>query len=215
MKPIVIFQQVKPSGPRVEALLGDGPAIASANGGWTTTARPKRKSMTTWAGYDPYTMSILIVLDGWVKNSHVEDGIEQLRRMMRVPTRATGAPPVIRVIGPVPMSSLRWVIQGITPAEEIRRETDGARLRAFMTVELLEYVPAEVLTVDTPSPAKAAQERNPEKGSTRTYVVKKGDTLWEIAQEFLGAGTRWPEIATMNDIRDPRRLSVGARLRIP
>lgn len=33
-----------------------------------------------------------------------------------------------------------------------------------------------------------------------TYTVKKGDCLWTISQEKLGTGSRWTEIATLNNI---------------
>lgn len=44
------------------------------------------------------------------------------------------------------------------------------------------------------------------------YVVKPGDTLWDIAQAH---GTTWQELAALNRIKDPTTLQVGARLRLP
>lgn len=35
---------------------------------------------------------------------------------------------------------------------------------------------------------------------TITHDVKKGDTLWRIAQLYLGSGTKWPTIAKDNNI---------------
>lgn len=34
-----------------------------------------------------------------------------------------------------------------------------------------------------------------------TYTVKKGDSLWKIAKECLGNGAKYPEIATLNNIK--------------
>lgn len=34
--------------------------------------------------------------------------------------------------------------------------------------------------------------------TTKTYTVKKGDTLWGIAEKRLGSGTRWGEIYAAN-----------------
>lgn len=45
--------------------------------------------------------------------------------------------------------------------------------------------------------------------------VKPGDTLIGIAKRLLGDGDRWEEIATLNGIRDPRALAVGATLKLP
>lgn len=49
----------------------------------------------------------------------------------------------------------------------------------------------------------------------RIYDVKKGDTLWEIARNHYGTPLKWNAIAQANDIDDPRRLRIGARLTLP
>lgn len=46
----------------------------------------------------------------------------------------------------------------------------------------------------------------------RTYTVKPGDTLSEIAQQY---GMPWRELASYNKITDPTRLQIGTVLRIP
>ncbi|MCM8766089.1 MAG: OmpA family protein [Candidatus Omnitrophica bacterium] len=55
------------------------------------------------------------------------------------------------------------------------------------------------------------------KVSTREYAVKKGDTLWKIAQEQLGSGHRWRYLYELNKerIKDPSRLKPGLKLIIP
>jgi len=52
---------------------------------------------------------------------------------------------------------------------------------------------------------------------SRRYVVQEGDSLWRIAAEQLGDGSRYSEIAKLNaDIIDDQDwLFVGMRLRIP
>ena len=53
--------------------------------------------------------------------------------------------------------------------------------------------------------------------STRTHVVRAGDTLWRIAQDSLGDGRRWREILRLNEARipSPDRLDAGTRLVLP
>lgn len=48
-------------------------------------------------------------------------------------------------------------------------------------------------------------------------TVEPGDTLWEIATEEYGDGTRWPRIYQANDARieDPNRIYPGQRLDVP
>ena len=47
------------------------------------------------------------------------------------------------------------------------------------------------------------------------YEVRRGDTLWRIAEKQLGSGARWREIASANGISNPSRLRIGANLSIP
>jgi len=52
---------------------------------------------------------------------------------------------------------------------------------------------------------------------SRWYVVQEGDSLWRIAAEQLGEGSRYIEIAELNAgiLDDEDSLVVGTRLRIP
>jgi len=49
------------------------------------------------------------------------------------------------------------------------------------------------------------------------YVIKSGDTLWKIAEKFLGNGSKYPEIFEANRevIEDPDKIFVGQKIRIP
>ena len=48
-----------------------------------------------------------------------------------------------------------------------------------------------------------------------TYVVRKGDTLNDLAREFFISQRVVPALIRLNKIRDPHRLQIGFRLRIP
>ena len=47
-----------------------------------------------------------------------------------------------------------------------------------------------------------------------TYTVKKGDSLWKIAQTMLNDGSRYKEIAEKNNIVNPNKIQVGQILRL-
>lgn len=50
--------------------------------------------------------------------------------------------------------------------------------------------------------------------ATETYTVKKGDTLWGIAEAKLGNGARYPEIKTLNGLTSDT-IKTGQVLKIP
>lgn len=51
----------------------------------------------------------------------------------------------------------------------------------------------------------------------RQYTIQSGDTLWGIAQRFLGSGSRWPEIYRASSLRsgDPNLIFPGEVVNIP
>jgi nucleoid-associated protein YgaU len=56
------------------------------------------------------------------------------------------------------------------------------------------------------------------KPGDRTYVVKAGDTFYDIAREVLGSASRWKELFELNrDLvhGDPKRLRAGQVLTLP
>lgn len=46
------------------------------------------------------------------------------------------------------------------------------------------------------------------------YTVKKGDTLWAIAKQYLGSGTKYTQIASENNIKNPNLIYPGQVFRI-
>ena len=48
----------------------------------------------------------------------------------------------------------------------------------------------------------------------RVHTVVKGDTLWDIAAKYLGNGSRYPEIKTLNGLKSNTIYS-GWKLKIP
>ena len=59
------------------------------------------------------------------------------------------------------------------------------------------------------SAASVSKTRTDERVTPKTYTVKKGDTLWDIACRFYGDGTKWGRIAAKNGVTNPRKLQIG------
>jgi len=71
--------------------------------------------------------------------------------------------------------------------------------------------PAPSAAPQTPSAPSSTQPA----AGTRTYVVKPGETLGEIAQRELGTFRRWTEIQRLNGNLTPSSLRAGMKLRLP
>ncbi|WP_339822570.1 bifunctional 2',3'-cyclic-nucleotide 2'-phosphodiesterase/3'-nucleotidase [Paenibacillus sp. FSL R7-0216] len=67
--------------------------------------------------------------------------------------------------------------------------------------------PAPAPTKPTPVPAPA-----PSAGTDTVYIVKKGDTLYDIALEH---GTTWQALAKYNKLSNPHLIRIGQKIAIP
>ncbi len=65
---------------------------------------------------------------------------------------------------------------------------------------------------ETEAPAAEAPKEAADADGSRTYVVKRGDTLSEIAERF---DTTVRRLVEANDIKNPNRIKVGRKLKIP
>jgi len=105
-------------------------------------------------------------------------------------------------------SAKRW-----EEIQTLNGSLDPKRLRAGMTIKL---PGAQAATGNVPSSngAVATPAAQPRAGA-RTYTVKSGDTLGEIAKRELGSAQRWAEIQALNPGLNPNRMVVGAELVLP
>lgn len=75
---------------------------------------------------------------------------------------------------------------------------------------------AKTTTAPPPTPTPNKETVTPTV-QTRTYTVKKGDCLWNIAKKYYGKGSEYPKIynANKDKIKDPNKIYPGQVLTIP
>ena len=51
--------------------------------------------------------------------------------------------------------------------------------------------------------------------AAKTHTMKKGDTLWQLAQRFYGDPTIYPVFLEVNQISNPRTIQTGKVITVP
>lgn len=62
--------------------------------------------------------------------------------------------------------------------------------------------------------ATVEKSRTSNKTNASTHTVKKGETLWAICQKELGDGSKYAEIAKLNNISNPNLIKVGQVIKL-
>ncbi|KYG91484.1 peptidoglycan-binding protein [[Bacillus] sp. KCTC 13219] len=52
------------------------------------------------------------------------------------------------------------------------------------------------------------------KRTSKIHTVKQGDTLWAIAKKYLGDGSKYTELAKLNNISNPNVIKVGQVIKL-
>lgn len=69
---------------------------------------------------------------------------------------------------------------------------------------------------DAPPPVQDEKPAfNPVAVEKKTHTVAAGDTLFNIAKQYLGDGNRYTELAKFNNIANPDHIEVGQVITIP
>ncbi|MFS8158937.1 MAG: LysM peptidoglycan-binding domain-containing protein [Candidatus Roizmanbacteria bacterium] len=58
-------------------------------------------------------------------------------------------------------------------------------------------------------------KEEPKKEDSKTHTVKKGETLWSIAESYTKSGYNYVDIAKANNLKNADMLEAGQKLRIP
>lgn len=96
-----------------------------------------------------------------------------------------------------------------TPDEAPEPEEEQVRPEAIEQEREVREAPEEARPETEPEPEPEPEVRVAER-APRTYVVKKGDTLWDIAAQFLRDPWLWPEVWHINpELDNPHLIYPG------
>lgn len=89
--------------------------------------------------------------------------------------------------------------------EMMKLKNENAQLQSTIN-NLKKQMEEKQTQTQTAAPATTASSSN--------YIVKKGESLWTIAQKELGDGNKYSQLAKDNNIQNPNMLTVGMELKI-
>lgn len=205
------LRQVRPRGETLKFQFN--PETVKQSGGgpiWETQERPKLRSAIEWRGQNLRRLTFTLRFDGFPSRS-VEPEIRILNRFALPRSRQRPPPQLVFDYGPQG-GNRHWVIEGDLEFGDEFRRGDLKRVFQEVTVTLVEFIEADV----TLTPAeRRRRKKNRGEDPPKSYVVKRGDTLAKIAVKFYGESKRWKDIAKLNNIRDPKSIKVGQRVRLP
>ena len=99
-------------------------------------------------------------------------------------------------------------------------EQDGTG-DVYYDLTLKEYRAVEIKKTKLKEKKKTTKKSKPKRTSnkkkTKTYTVKSGDCLWNIAKRFYGNGAQYTKIYNANrgKIKNPNLIYPGQKLTIP
>lgn len=204
--------KIKGRGFRISEHLGAGAAqITDGFGGWEEIARPNQAPITEWTHEPLRRLTVPIMLDGWAENEPVQGRLGDLLDLGRA--HKGDPPPVFTVEGPIPLSGKKFVVESISlDTESTLRAPNGNLLRQALTLNLMEYIAADQITI------KKIKNRG------EKYTVKDGDTYLLIAKKKAPKGSGADEIrdyavqiakanGDRSDIR--KQLKEGKEIKLP
>lgn len=208
-----------------EAMLTTMPVPVAGYGGWQKVPRPRRKALTEWVGRDSTSIEIEFMIDSFsdgtgYDNKQAVDTLEKLAGIgIHDPEpplfKYTTNPPALGWHNNHHASHVLWYVDTLRwEKDQILPNQSGNPMRAAGTVIITQHVKDEHLEALSAVEARRQSSTRGRGGSTR-YTVRRGDTLSKIAAKKLGRASRWREIAKLNNIRDPKNLKVGRKIRIP
>lgn len=113
--------------------------------------------------------------------------------------------------------NLLVTLEDYTVSEKAGEEGDfyvDIKLKEYNTIVGRKLVIDENKTSEDGKVQAKEEVQRQAKEPNKTYTVKKGDTLWTIAQKELGSGNKYQNIAKLNNISNPNKIQPGQVLKL-
>lgn len=188
---------VLPYGPR-------GTALGGWAAPWSTVDRPGRKPLTVRDGDGLDTLGLTVFLGHADHQQSIEGLLTTLRNIAKSGDRVT-------LVGLSTFERGPWRLDEVSVTGELRQQGTNALTRASVSLGFVEASDASPKL----GPVKGGKSGGKGKKLPTTHVLKKGETLRKLADRYYGEPAKWRLIAKANKIKNPDKLKVGAKLRIP
>lgn len=150
------------------------------------------------------SVTLEVFYDTYEKGTDVRKLTDQLTDLMNIDPSLHAPPPLQFVWGLDPKEPFNCVLEKVTKKFTMFSSA-GVPVRARLNITLKEF------KIQLNSRERELQ--SPDK--TKVYMVKQGDSLWQIAHSEYGDPYMWRPIADRNKIYNPRFLKPGTELIIP
>ncbi len=127
--------------------------------------------------------------------------------------------------GPNLLLLILFVILGVllvaAVAYFVYRSIQGPQIPALPSTTQTQASPAAAQAAPAaapaapPAPQQPAAEAKPAPASSASYLIKRGDTLWDLASTYYRNPWLYPRLAKANGIRNPDLIFAGTRITIP
>lgn len=173
---------------------------------WATVPRGGQAPLLLRSGGRLPTMSFDLVFGHPDPRRSIERELARLRRLAASGKR-------FRVRLDATSAAHRWRLTGFSQTILARQHGTNEPTRAICSLTFTAASDSVVQVGPVTGGSKGGGRDHDKR--PKFYVVKKGDTLQGIAKRFYGEASYWRRIADANKIRDPKKVKVGLKLRLP
>ncbi|MEN6290559.1 MAG: LysM peptidoglycan-binding domain-containing protein [Methanobacterium sp.] len=150
------------------------------------------------------SISLEVFYDTYNERSDVRKYTQELSDLLKIDPDLHAPPPLSFIWGMPDKEPFTCVLEKVS-AKYTMFLSDGTPVRARLNITLKEF--------KTALNTREESKQSPDK--TKTYVTKRGDSLWLIANEKYGDPYMWRPIADKNKIKNPRFIEPGIEMLIP